>query len=285
MLKSMSLGKETFCTLHTPKVLVQGCRPVLARLLFPKLRKRTGRLGGRGAPGSARAAIMNFLAAAPPAELCPLLELFLEPLAGAFRRPAGSGFDAPAADAALDDVRCAVFMPLSASGCRCCHFHPCQGMTNLDSGKSGCGCRRHTLSLGFFGKTLQPGCWCNKWCRWMWSARAARASIFSLPQGAGQLQGRDRFILACIRPCGCGADGSGDFIAQPARNKLPQRVWFCLKVMGREYLTCNIVHASVGCCASQGRFSQLLHRNSTGMFSLVSPGTFSDSRIVPAPNL
>lgn len=66
---------------------------VLARLLFPKLRKRTGRLGGRGAPGSARAAILNFFAAAAPAELAPLLQLFLEPLAGAF---------APSGDAAPD---------------------------------------------------------------------------------------------------------------------------------------------------------------------------------------
>ncbi len=48
---------------------------MLARLLFPKLRKRTGRLGGRGAPGSARAAILNFFAAAPSAELAPLLQV------------------------------------------------------------------------------------------------------------------------------------------------------------------------------------------------------------------
>lgn len=42
-----------------------------------------------GAPGSARAAILNFLAAAEPAELRPLLELFLTPLSSAFVRPAG----------------------------------------------------------------------------------------------------------------------------------------------------------------------------------------------------
>lgn len=73
---------------------------MLARLLFPKLRRRTGRLGGRGAPGSARAAILNFFAAAPPAELSPLLELFFAPLAGAFVQPKGSvaGDDAVAAD-------------------------------------------------------------------------------------------------------------------------------------------------------------------------------------------
>ncbi|KAL4860053.1 Small subunit processome component 20 [Chlorella vulgaris] len=66
-----------------------GVVPLLIRLLFPKMRKRSGRLGGKGAPGSARAAILNFLAAAEPAELRPLLELFLTPLSSAFVRPAG----------------------------------------------------------------------------------------------------------------------------------------------------------------------------------------------------
>lgn len=42
-----------------------------------------------GAPGSARAAILNFLAAAEAWELRPLLELFLAPLSSAFVRPAG----------------------------------------------------------------------------------------------------------------------------------------------------------------------------------------------------
>eukprot|EP00854_Cymbomonas_tetramitiformis_P016575 gene16575-19688_t len=35
--------------------------PVIIRLLQPSLRRRTGRLGGRGAPGSARSAVLNFL--------------------------------------------------------------------------------------------------------------------------------------------------------------------------------------------------------------------------------
>ncbi|PRW58885.1 small subunit processome component 20-like protein [Chlorella sorokiniana] len=65
-----------------------GLVPLLIRLLFPKMRKRSGRLGGKGAPGSARAAILNFLAAAEPHELRPLLELFLAPLSAAFVRPA-----------------------------------------------------------------------------------------------------------------------------------------------------------------------------------------------------
>lgn len=126
-----------------------GLVPLLVRLLFPKMRKRSGRLGGKGgwatgmagvearsecdefscvtssaacsctlplhptpcipphplahthpcptphppttagAPGSARAAILNFLASAEPHELRPLLELFLAPLSAAFVRPAG----------------------------------------------------------------------------------------------------------------------------------------------------------------------------------------------------
>ncbi|KAL4434124.1 hypothetical protein ABPG75_000565 [Micractinium tetrahymenae] len=64
-----------------------GVVPLLIRLLYPKMRKRSGRLGGKGAPGSARAAILNFLAAAEPGELRPLLELFLAPLSAAFVRP------------------------------------------------------------------------------------------------------------------------------------------------------------------------------------------------------
>jgi U3 small nucleolar RNA-associated protein 20 len=64
------------------------------------MRKRSGRLGGRGAPGSARAAVLNALAALQPLELRPLLELLLEPLGGVFRDPngaAGAGGEAAAA--------------------------------------------------------------------------------------------------------------------------------------------------------------------------------------------
>ena len=60
---------------------------VIARLLYPKLRKRSGRLGGKGAPGSARAAVLNYLAALEPSELGPIAELFFAPLSGAFRTP------------------------------------------------------------------------------------------------------------------------------------------------------------------------------------------------------
>lgn len=58
--------------------------PLLIRLLYPKMRKRSGRLGGKGAPGSARTAILNYLAALEPAELAPLVKLFLQPVSSAF---------------------------------------------------------------------------------------------------------------------------------------------------------------------------------------------------------
>lgn len=64
-----------------------GLIPLLVRVLFPKMRKRSGRLGGRGACGSARAAILNFLAGLRPEELRSLLELLLEPMAAAFSPP------------------------------------------------------------------------------------------------------------------------------------------------------------------------------------------------------
>ena len=60
--------------------------PLLVRLLYPKMRKRSGRLGGRGAPGSARAAILNYLAALDSSELAPLVHLFLQPISSAFRQ-------------------------------------------------------------------------------------------------------------------------------------------------------------------------------------------------------
>jgi len=74
-----------------------GALAVLVRLLWPKMRKRSGRLGGKGAPGSARAAILNFLAALAPGELRPLLALLLAPLGAALRPPPAGDFPEPAA--------------------------------------------------------------------------------------------------------------------------------------------------------------------------------------------
>ena len=88
---------------------------VLARLLYPKLRKRSGRLGGKGAPGSARAAVLSFLAALDPAELGPVVELFLESLSGAFREEAAAADKQPAMDT-FADARCVSCHQLSNSG-------------------------------------------------------------------------------------------------------------------------------------------------------------------------
>ena len=62
---------------------------LLARLLWPKMRRRSGRLGGKGAPGSARAACISFLAAADPGEAHHLAALFIAPLAPALKPPGG----------------------------------------------------------------------------------------------------------------------------------------------------------------------------------------------------
>ena len=46
------------------------------------MRKRSGRLGGKGAPGSARAAVLSYFAQLELAELAPVVQLFLLPLGG-----------------------------------------------------------------------------------------------------------------------------------------------------------------------------------------------------------
>ena len=55
------------------------------------MRKRSGRLGGKGAPGSARSAILNYLAALDSMELAPLVQLFLQPISAAFKQQQGVG--------------------------------------------------------------------------------------------------------------------------------------------------------------------------------------------------
>lgn len=75
---------------HIGKQWCTGLTAVLVRLLWPKMRKRSGRLGGKGAPGSARTAILNFLTGLEPPELRPLLVLFLNPLSGGSRQSAAA---------------------------------------------------------------------------------------------------------------------------------------------------------------------------------------------------
>ncbi|KAL0035339.1 hypothetical protein WJX77_001780 [Trebouxia sp. C0004] len=80
-----------------------GLIPLLVRLLYPKMRKRSGRLGGKGAPGSARSAILNYLAALDPAELAPLVQLFLQPISKAFQRQDQGEESRPAAALSSSD--------------------------------------------------------------------------------------------------------------------------------------------------------------------------------------
>ena len=88
-----------------------GLLAVLVRLLWPKMRKRSGRLAGKGAPGSARSAVLNFLAAAESSELAPLLYLSMQPLSSAFRQ---SGEDLADATVSTSLDRC-----LASPGFQC----------------------------------------------------------------------------------------------------------------------------------------------------------------------
>lgn len=80
----------SICQLRMAYAVCAGLVKVLTRVLWPKMRKRSGRLGGRGAPGSARAAVLNFLAAAQPQELTTLLLLVFQPISAAFEPPSSS---------------------------------------------------------------------------------------------------------------------------------------------------------------------------------------------------
>jgi U3 small nucleolar RNA-associated protein 20 len=90
-----------------------GFVPLLTMVLYPKLAKRSGRLRGRGAPGSARAAVLNALAALQPAELTPLLELLLMPISSAFKQP-GQDEAAEAAAAAVDAEAAATLQEINS---------------------------------------------------------------------------------------------------------------------------------------------------------------------------
>jgi U3 small nucleolar RNA-associated protein 20 len=84
---------------HIGKQWCTGLTAVLVRLLWPKMRKRSGRLGGKGAPGSARAAILNFLTGLEPPELRPLLVLFLNPFSAGLPASCGGSRQSAAANA------------------------------------------------------------------------------------------------------------------------------------------------------------------------------------------
>ncbi len=105
LLVRLSYPKMRYQQIHPSVILLYKCLlfagliPLLVRLLYPKMRKRSGRLGGKGAPGSARSAILNYLAALDPAELAPLVQLFLQPISTAFQQKKQAEESCP--DAAL----------------------------------------------------------------------------------------------------------------------------------------------------------------------------------------
>ena len=61
--------------------------PLLIRLLWPKMRKRSGRLAGKGASGSARTAIFLYLAGLDTHELVPFIGLMIAPVLEHFTVP------------------------------------------------------------------------------------------------------------------------------------------------------------------------------------------------------
>ena len=67
-----------------------GFVPVLLRLLYPSIRKRKQRLTAKASKASARAVVLNYLAALRTAELRPLLELVLEPVVADLARTGAS---------------------------------------------------------------------------------------------------------------------------------------------------------------------------------------------------
>ena len=64
-----------------------GLMAVAVRVLWPRMRRRSGRFSGHGAPGSSRAAILNALTALQPPELATLLLLNVQPLGAALLPP------------------------------------------------------------------------------------------------------------------------------------------------------------------------------------------------------
>ncbi|KAK9843296.1 hypothetical protein WJX74_009992 [Apatococcus lobatus] len=62
-----------------------GLVPVLVHLLWPRLRKRSGKQAKKGGAGSGRTAVLHFLAGMEPAELRHLVQLVLQPVSGALR--------------------------------------------------------------------------------------------------------------------------------------------------------------------------------------------------------
>jgi U3 small nucleolar RNA-associated protein 20 len=63
--------------------------PLIIRLLTPTLRKRHGRIAGKGTPGAARKATIDFLGGLDTAELTPLFRTLFQPMAPTLRGGGG----------------------------------------------------------------------------------------------------------------------------------------------------------------------------------------------------
>jgi len=87
--------------------------PLIIRLLTPALRKRHGRVAGKGTPGAMRAAAINFLGGMDTAELTPLFRTLFQAMAPALRGADGDsetwadrlGTSDPGCFSRLDTVR------------------------------------------------------------------------------------------------------------------------------------------------------------------------------------
>ena len=66
-----------------------GLVPVLMHLLWPRLRKRTGKQAKKGPAGSSRKAVQHFLASMEPSELRHLMHMALHPISAAMHHLEG----------------------------------------------------------------------------------------------------------------------------------------------------------------------------------------------------
>ena len=62
-----------------------GLIPVLMNMLWPRLRKRSGKQAKKGPAGSCRTAVLHFLAGMEPSELRYLVQLVLHPVTAAMQ--------------------------------------------------------------------------------------------------------------------------------------------------------------------------------------------------------
>ena len=97
-----------------------GLIPVLVNMMWPRLRKRSGKQAKKGPAGSCRTAVLHFLAGMEPSELRHLVQLVLHPVTAAMR----GGPEGPVPEAShvtYAEPRCVVLLPLAL---------PCHSVNN-----------------------------------------------------------------------------------------------------------------------------------------------------------